>query len=790
MEDLAIARMRYLDGEPAPAGVRAVVLASWERCRALGVDPRGMPIQVPDSGRLREARQRSRALLRAAEPWLNHAHGALSELPHLLALADREGVILRVLTGPGLRADEMERSTIFEGASCNERDIGCNGVGTCLATGEPVILTGPEHFRETYAGWTDIGVPMRCGGEIVGALNLSVPDGQSHVHTWGWMLSIGKAIETSIAGDPAGGRVQVERVVMDLEAPFHGVRGVFELLTSQIELSPSHAGLLEDAGAKLAEAEAHIRLTVGQLHESEERLRRIAESGMVGLLFWEMGGRISYANDRFLEMVGYGRGELEAGVIDWRAMTPREWEPVDLAAVEQIRSVGATRPFEKEFIHKDGSRVPVLLSAAAFSGTSERGVTLVLDMSERKRAEQERQRLLEAERMARLEAERSAQVTSLITTHLANGICMIDAEGRLTYMNPAAERILGWTHAEIEGKVLHDVVHFRRPDGRAFPLSECPLGQVLSAQKPVLGLVDQWIRKDGSFVPLVTTCAPIMTEGRVVGAVLSMHDDSDRRRAEAERERLLRETESSRAEAEAANRAKMEFLSAMSHELRTPLNAIGAYVELLDMGIHGPVTTAQQTALSRIGTNQRHLLTLINDILQFARLEAGQVEIELHQLRAAELLLSIDPLVAPSAAAKGIAYSVQRDGEDAALLGDAERVRQILLNLVANAIKFTPEGGWVLLSCDVEGAWVSMRVRDNGPGIAAEKHEAIFDPFVQVDRRLNRPHDGVGLGLAISRDLARAMGGDLSVESAAGEGSTFTLRLPRAGLAPAPQRSD
>ncbi len=143
-----------------------------------------------------------------------------------------------------------------------------------------------------------------------------------------------------------------------------------------------------------------------------------------------------------------------------------------------------------------------------------------------------------------------------------------------------------------------------------------------------------------------------------------------------------------------------------------------------------------------------------------------------------DLLSSVEPLLSPLAQTKRIDLSVEACSPSLQLLGDDERIRQVLLNLVANAIKFTPESGWVLLTCEKTGTWVNIRVRDNGPGIPLEKQQTIFDPFVQVDRRFNSPQEGVGLGLAISRDLARAMGGELSVESTPGEGSTFTLRLP------------
>jgi PAS domain S-box-containing protein len=257
-------------------------------------------------------------------------------------------------------------------------------------------------------------------------------------------------------------------------------------------------------------------------------------------------------------------------------------------------------------------------------------------------------------------------------------------------------------------------------------------------------------------------------------------DISESRRAEEERERLFRQAEEARAEAEAANRAKADFLATMSHDLRTPLNAIGGYVELLDLGIHGPLSDAQRSALARIMANQNHLLTLINDILSFARLEAGRMAFDIRPIAVAAILDGMESLVTPQADERGIAYMVERCDTEAFAYGDAERIRQILLNLISNAIKFTPEGGWVVLSCVGGGERVEIRVRDSGIGIPPEEQERIFDPFQQVGRRFNQPQDGVGLGLAISRDLARAMSGDLTVQSEPGKGSTFTLSLPRA----------
>jgi signal transduction histidine kinase len=246
-----------------------------------------------------------------------------------------------------------------------------------------------------------------------------------------------------------------------------------------------------------------------------------------------------------------------------------------------------------------------------------------------------------------------------------------------------------------------------------------------------------------------------------------------------------RDVEAARSAAEQANLAKSEFLANMSHELRTPLNAIAGYAQLIGMGVHGPITEAQREALGRIERAERHLLRLVNDVLNFARLESGRVEYDVAPVRLAEVVAELEPMVAPQLREKGLAFTTDVP-DDCVVRADREKLAQVLLNLVSNAIKFTPSGGRISVGCAARrdgtepAGQVHVRVSDTGVGIPDQKHQAIFEPFVQVDTSTAGRASGTGLGLAISRDLARGMGGDLRVRSAVGEGSAFTVTLPAA----------
>jgi PAS domain S-box-containing protein len=301
------------------------------------------------------------------------------------------------------------------------------------------------------------------------------------------------------------------------------------------------------------------------------------------------------------------------------------------------------------------------------------------------------------------------------------------------------------------------------------------VGRVASRDKSVTGY--RWILRD------------ITKRKRAEDAVRQLNRDLEVRVASRTtqlaaankiKDELLLSERKAREAAEVSNRVKSEFLSLLSHEFRTPLQAIFGYTELLEREIHGPINDAQRRDLYRVRQSQQHLLGLINTILEFAKLESGQpIEVSFQVVPMEETLKPMEALIGPAVETKALTYEYTCTDAAVIAYADPAKVQQIVVNLLANAVKYTPPGGSVKLECAMVPDAVEVRVIDTGPGIPDEKLESIFEPFVQLKQR-GTPSNGTGLGLPISRRLATAMGGSLTVSSEEGVGSTFTLRLQRA----------
>jgi signal transduction histidine kinase len=246
----------------------------------------------------------------------------------------------------------------------------------------------------------------------------------------------------------------------------------------------------------------------------------------------------------------------------------------------------------------------------------------------------------------------------------------------------------------------------------------------------------------------------------------------------SERRRAEEEMRLAHARAAAANAAKADFLAVMSHELRTPLNAISGYVDLMSLGVDGELTEKQRISLARIQLNEQHLLSLIDDVLTFAKIEAGRLNVDIQTVIVKDVIATLEALVIPELQRKGLGYTCDPCDDRLSVRADPEKLRQILLNFLANAVKFTGQGGHIRVGAEEEGEFVRIWVSDTGIGIPSDKIARVFEPFFQVEQGPTRRYPGIGLGLSIARDLARAMDGHVRLESTIGEGSTVSLLLP------------
>ena len=612
----------------------------------------------------------------------------------------------------------------------------------------------------------------------------------------------------------------------------------------QAQLLQDQASEMEAQQAELEQQTEELQCANEELHQVNEQLHTVERfvSGVLGAIadpfvVHDAGWRFRYVNDAAAEVfsrAGRGGPSLLGSVL-WDLYPDIVGTNFE-QQMRRARETQSTVVFEERY-PRAGTWAEIRCYPMPDGGVA----TLWKDITDRKRAEEAIHYLTRASEIfsSSLDYEKTVQsVADLIVPRLADW-CAVD-------LSDGVDRVkrIAVAHVDPAKVAWAKELHERYPVRLNEPIG---LGNVLRTGKPELyaDITDEMLvagARDAEHLRITRELAikgviyvPIFSRGAVIGAMTLVSAESGRRYTAADvtlaqelarragtaigKARLYREAlrareevenareelevineelqeanaslaeksilaEQQRRVAEDANRAKGQFLAHMSHELRTPLNAIGGYAQLLQMGVHGPVNAAQEEALERIQRSQRHLLGLINDVLNFAKLEAGRVGYHLAPVKIADSVCGLEPLVAPQLAAKSLTYECVPVPPDLTALADADKLQQVMLNLLSNAIKFTPQGGHVQVSALALDDTVTILVSDTGIGIPTDRFDDIFEPFVQLGRSTTggtaTGQEGTGLGLAISRDLARAMGGDLAVRSAPGEGSVFELRLPRA----------
>jgi PAS domain S-box-containing protein len=429
-------------------------------------------------------------------------------------------------------------------------------------------------------------------------------------------------------------------------------------------------------------------------------------------------------------------------------------------------------------IARDGVERPIADSGAPIRGDDGRiiGVVLVFrDVSEERRAEE-------------VIAEQRQWFETTLES-IGDGVIATDLQGRVAFMNPVAEHLTGWRFDDARGRVCSDVFKIVNEATRLHVTS--PVTRVL-AEGVVVGLANHTIliAADGTERPIDDSGAPIRNhEGRVVGVVLVFRDVTERRRTETERqatavdrERLLEAERLARADAERANRVKDEFVAMVSHELRTPLNAILGWIQLMTQSRND--ASVVERGLSVVARNTRLQVQLISDLLDISRIVAGKLRLEVQPVDLASVIVQAIETVQHQAGSKSISIQQELDAIVGLIAGDPARMEQVVWNLLANAIKFTPSGGQVSITLRSTNSHAQITVRDNGAGIRPEILPHIFDRFQQANSSITRRFGGLGLGLAIVKHLVELHGGSVRAESGGeGLGAAFTVLIP-AGRAP------
>ena len=526
-------------------------------------------------------------------------------------------------------------------------------------------------------------------------------------------------------------------------------------------LDDDYSAFLDLIAERMASAitNTNSRIAEQALKVSEEKLKSFVDANVVGILLGTVAGSIQEANEEMLRIIGYSREDLRRG-LRWIDITPPEYLPRDQRAIREAKKTGACSPYEKEYVRKDGNRVPVLIGFSLVGEARQEVVAFVLDVSDRKRAQ---------ESLRQREAE-----LSVVTNTVPVMISFVDAEQRYRFNNRGYEEWFGLSAAEMSGRHLREVMSESEYEAIRPYVERVLAGEQVAYENQVFS-------RDGKPYYLSATYVPRFNQaGDVEGFVTLISDVTDRRRIEIEREQLLQSEKAAREAAERANRIKDEFLAVVSHELRTPLSPIVGWSQLLKRGKLSAEKTA--VALDTIERNAKLQVQLIGDLLDISRVLRGKMTLVKSRVDLRDVIAAALDTVRLAAETKAI--EIELTLSPCLVVGDTGRLQQVVWNLLSNAVKFTPEAGKVSVTLSAADKQAKIRVADTGKGISADFLPYVFEHFRQEDYSTTRQFGGLGLGLAITRQLVEMHGGRIEVESAGEDrGAAFTVTIPLASPA-------
>jgi PAS domain S-box-containing protein len=530
-------------------------------------------------------------------------------------------------------------------------------------------------------------------------------------------------------------------------------------LADQAAIALRNASLYEMALGEALQARAASEIEA-------HRMAAIVESSDDAIISKDLNGIIKSWNIGAERIFGYTAEEAIGRPITM--LIPEQNQAEEEEILGRIRRAERVEHFETVRRRKDGRLIDISLTISPVKNEAGR----VIGASKIARD-------ITAARQAAEQLRRALDFDETVMWSMGEGLFTEDTEGRVTFMNPAAQRLFGWTLDEMLGRRMHDVTHHSHADGTPFPADECPALKVMMEGKPLTEFEDAFIRRDGSFFDVVYSSSPLRAGGTITGLVVVFRDISDRRQAEEERARLLQLERDARAEAEKANRLKDEFLATLSHELRNPLNVVIGYAEILRRSDESQKHDFVVKAAETIRRNALAQAQLVSDLLDLSRLQMGKLSLNRQPLSLSTIIKDAVETVRAEATAKAITLKIDLEPDVVVVEGDPVRLGQIAWNLLNNAIKFTPANGHVQVVLSQQGEFATLIVEDSGQGIAADFLPHVFEIFRQADASTARRQGGMGIGLALVRQLAELHGGNVEAESlGVGRGARFTVRVP------------